>query len=89
MLINIKKSLERPVTWRDTSFVIPLDFKAGLSMGNMKTVEIDNAETTEGLANKLYEIYRELGASRQLSSVDRDLSDSSSFTEEMRTELGE
>jgi len=83
MLIRIKRSLESPVVWHDHSFVIPLDFKMGLSMGSMKTVEIDNAETIEGLANKLHGLYGELGTTSELPSVDRDLSDSSSFAEEM------
>jgi DNA polymerase I-like protein with 3'-5' exonuclease and polymerase domains len=85
MLINIKKSLEKPMIWHGKEFTIPLEFKFGHNMKDTKKVGIDNDETVGRLANKLHEIYGELGASRQLPSVDRDLNDSSNFTEEMLT----
>lgn len=84
MLLLIKKSLEAPMIWHGKSFVIPLEFKFGFNMKDTKKVGISDDETVERLADKLYGVYTELGAPRQLPSVDRDINDSSVSAEEMQ-----
>lgn len=83
MLLLIKKALETPMVWHGKEFVIPLEFKFGYNMKDTKKVEITD-ETVGRLADTLHEVYTQLGVSRQLPSVDRDLGDSSITAEEMQ-----
>lgn len=82
MLLLIKKSLETPMVWHGKEFVIPLEFKFGFNMKDTKKVELTD-ETVGRLADKLHEVYTQLGVPRPVPSVDRDLSDSSIVAEEM------
>jgi uracil-DNA glycosylase family 4 len=83
MLLRLRDSLESPMVWHGKEFTIPLEFKFGYTMKDTKKVGLDNDETVGRLANKLYEVYRELGTAKQLPSVDWDISNSSGLTEEV------
>lgn len=89
VLMWITNSLQTPMTWHGTSFVIPLEFSmCGYNMGTSETVEIKSEETTRRLAGKLHELYSKLRATESVSSVDRDFNDSSLFKEEDLFDVG-
>lgn len=43
-LLQLKESLERPVTWRSRSFSIPVDCKIGLNYGEMKSFSLKGTQ---------------------------------------------
>lgn len=84
ILLHIKRSLETPVPWKDSSFVIPCDLKVGFNLKDMKEVKVDvEHEGSEGLAHRLHEVYTELGTVGQLPLMDGDLDDISLSAAEM------
>ena len=85
ILLAIVKSLEKPLRWYNSCFVIPVGLKMGLQLGsNMSKIKYRrDDETVEGLANILSGVYGELRAKGIVQTLDWDFSDSSSFTEEM------
>lgn len=67
IVINIKNSLERPLTWRDREFKVPADTSIGLNMFKKQMVEIKSRNfptNAYALATKLEEVYNALQASR-------------------------
>lgn len=75
-LLRIKESLEQPVVWRDTSFVIPIDLEIGISLKKddkkadaitrakaLHKVNIHAESTSIGLARLLHDTYGKLRAS--------------------------
>ena len=57
ILIKIKRSLETPVPWKDGSFVIPVDCKAGFNLKDMEEVKVKGIEET---TKELLNIYNKL-----------------------------
>lgn len=76
ILMKIKKSLETPVPWKDRSFVIPVDCKAGFNLKDMEEVKIDVKSGVDRLVEQLHSIYRQHGAYRELQTMDWNLDDS-------------
>ena len=60
ILMNIKESLETPIQWRATSFVVPAEVSMGLNFKNMEDLKGDAFTTIEGLAKRLKEIHTRL-----------------------------
>lgn len=59
----VKNSLEIPLVWHDTKFVVPADISVGFNMGKKHMIEIkskDVPSTTIMLADKLKDIYARL-----------------------------
>ena len=74
-IMRLKDSLEKPVVWRDTSFVIPIDLEMGISLCKetkggsdmmrvkaLRKVKIYAESTSTGLARLLHYTYGELRA---------------------------
>ena len=69
MLLKIKKSLETPLKWRDTEFVIPVDLTMGFDhyVDGDRCIEIKHKSfptSVEGLARRLEENYGRLHTHR-------------------------
>jgi DNA polymerase-1 len=65
MLIDLRKSLETPLEWRGSSFVIPMDLEATLGGGNMGKYSVENPTGLKKLrGHSIPEITEEL---RQLT----------------------
>jgi len=64
-LMQIKESLEQPLTWRGATFSIPADFELGTSLDkeNMVKVKKDEFSTVDRLARKLSDICEQFRAS--------------------------
>jgi hypothetical protein len=86
MLLKIKASLETPVRWKASSFIIPADVEMGLNFNKydkeknpqgLREVKINEGETVHGLAGRLHDIYGELRATGAIQTMDRNLSHSS------------
>uniref|UniRef100_A0A6M3JA23 Putative DNA polymerase n=1 Tax=viral metagenome TaxID=1070528 RepID=A0A6M3JA23_9ZZZZ len=63
MLADIKASLEKPLKWKDTEFIVPADLTMGLNLCKEDGVEIKAKKfpsTIEKLAEKLEEEYNKL-----------------------------
>ena len=60
VLLDLKKSLEIPLTWEDRTFVIPVDFGQGFNMRKEEGIEYSHKNfptNVHQLANKLWEGY--------------------------------
>lgn len=55
ILLQLKQSLEQPLQWKDSTFVIPADFKMGNCLGTLKDLIV--SEDTAVTANKLTEVW--------------------------------
>jgi hypothetical protein len=64
-LILIKNSLETPLTWRGTSFSIPISLEVGMNLNKKGMVEVsrDDFSSVERLARQLYNIQQQFRAS--------------------------
>lgn len=63
ILLRIKQSLETPMHWHDTEFVIPADLSIGKNMCKEEMIELKSKQiptSPEVLADKLKEIYERL-----------------------------
>jgi hypothetical protein len=78
ILIKIKRSLETPVPWKDGSFVIPVDCKAGFNLKDMEEVKVKGIEET---TKELLNIYNKQNTVQTV--LDNDLDDISISTEEI------
>ncbi len=67
-ILCLKKSLETPIVWKGTSFVIPAEFEMGirLSKKGLRKVKINGDENPTRLAGQLYDLYRAFRASFSL-----------------------
>jgi uracil-DNA glycosylase family 4 len=66
ILLNIQKSLETPVYWRDTKIVIPADLCIGMNMCKKEMIELKSKsipQDTATLADRLEKIYHDLSRS--------------------------
>lgn len=61
-ILLIKQSLESPITWKGTSFSIPVSLEVGVNMNKkqMKEVNLNEYSTVAGLARRLSELHLEL-----------------------------
>ena len=84
VLIRVAESLETPLNWHGSQFVIPVDTVMGLSLHKKsgKGVKI-RGKSAERLAGELSTIYLELGAESKLQKMGGDLDISSSITKEV------
>lgn len=64
-LILIKESLEAPLSWRGSSFSIPIGMEVGMNLNKKDMVEVsrDEFSSVERLARKLSDIYSQFRAS--------------------------
>lgn len=63
MVKRIQQSLEIPLTWHDTKFVVPADISIGLNMGKKYMIDIkskDVPSSIEVFADKIRDIYARL-----------------------------
>ena len=58
-ILLLKQSLESPISWRGTSFTIPVTLEVGVNMNKkqMKEVNLNEYSTVERLAGRLYSLY--------------------------------
>lgn len=77
-LLRIVESLETPITWRGTTFTIPVDTSMGfcLKKDEGKKVKI-HGQDAQGLAKQLHGLYEQLRITTELSSVVGSISNSS------------
>jgi len=67
LLLDLVRSLETPVKWRSTEFVLPLDLSTGMNLSKkaLKGVKV-HGKTVEGLARQLHDLYPEQRAEGEL-----------------------
>jgi len=59
-LLKLKRSLEQPIRWKQTTFTIPVGAKMGLRWGKKNMREFEVSENIQDTAHKIKEIYRVL-----------------------------
>lgn len=67
ILLLIKKSLELPLTWHGTHFIVPADLSIGFNMSKLDMVELKSKKIPNDvslLASKLEEIYHDLSKTK-------------------------
>lgn len=84
ILVEAKRLLEKPISWKGTTFVLPVEAKIGVNFAksDMRKVTIDGTDT-DRLARQLSEIYGKLRTTSVLPTVDRNISNGSSPSKEM------
>jgi len=94
VLLCLKASLEKPIKWRSSEFIIPADISVGTNLlseksgGDMKGIPANECTSYERLYRYLHELYRSHGASKAVPFMDSDLHCGGRVTEEVRTSVG-
>jgi DNA polymerase-1 len=89
VLLMLKANLEQPIKWRSAEFVIPADISVGTNLGDMKEVARDVCATYEGLYNYLHELYRTLGATPAVQTMDSHSNGSFCAPAQVCTDMGD
>jgi len=90
VLIRIVESLETPLSWHGSQFVIPADVVMGLSLHKKtgKGVEV-HGKSAERLAGELSTVHEQFRGLTELSKVGGNLNNSSSSATEVQTTVGD
>lgn len=58
VLINLKRSLEIPIRWRASEFVIPADTEMGKNMASLEPIKVTDLNSTAALLEEKYAILK-------------------------------